>query len=143
MTAIASDASNPDTGTALAAFVGRVVPGKGEAGPVLDFPTLNLVPDREVDLAPGMYGAVVANGDLRAGAVVYVGTRPTFDDGDATSHEAHLIDPGPEAESLLDADVLEVEVRFFVRPERDFPTVQALKEQQFRDREEVRRRLPG
>lgn len=127
----------------LARFTGRVVAGKGEAGPVLGFPTLNLVPEVPVDLRHGMYGAVVMDGERRVGAVLYVGTRPTFEDGGAVSYEVHLLDVEPGGEALLDAGSLEVEVRFFVRPDRVFPSVEALREQQVRDREEVRGRLVG
>lgn len=108
---------------------------------MLDFPTLNLVPDRPVELAHGMYGAVASSQGHRAGSVLYVGTRPTFEDDDAVSYEVHLLDPDPEDDPLLEAQALEVEIYFLVRPERSFPTVQALREQQFRDRDEVRRRL--
>lgn len=106
---------------------------------MLDFPTLNVVPDEPVDLRHGMYGAVVGDGGRRAGAVLYVGTRPTFEDDGTVSHEVHLLDVDPDDEPLLDVEALDVEVRFFVRPERAFPTVEALREQQFRDRDVVRR----
>lgn len=133
------EADDPSPGNALANFVGRVVPGKGQAGPVLDFPTLNLAPDRPVELAHGMYGALVQRREHRAGAVLYVGSRPTFEDDDAVSYEVHLLNP--EAGLLLEAEILEVEVCFLVREEKDFPTVEALREQQFRDRDEVEQRL--
>lgn len=138
-TLTSTETDNPSLPNLLATFEGHVVPGKGQAGPVLDFPTLNLAPDRPVELAHGMHGALIQRREHRAGAVLYVGTRPTFEDGEAVSYEVHLIDA--EDNPLLEAEALEVEVRFFVRPERDFPTVEALREQQFRDREEVKRRL--
>lgn len=130
-------------GDLVAILQGRVVPGKGEAGPVLGFPTLNLEPDPPVDLRHGVYGAAARRDGRRRAAVLYVGTRPTFDDDDRVSWEVHLVDVDPEVEPLLEAERLEVAVRFFVRPDRAFPTVDALREQQGRDLDEVRRRLVG
>jgi riboflavin kinase/FMN adenylyltransferase len=102
---------------------GRVLRGKGR-GRQLGFPTANLKPERELIVPAGVYAARAAWEGGRAGAVVNVGIRPTFGEGEYWV-EAYLLDfAGDLYDSLL---VLEFEER--IRPEQKFPDVEALRAQ--------------
>jgi len=106
---------------------GRVLRGKGR-GRQLGFPTANLKPERELIVPPGVYAARAAWEGGRAGAVVNVGIRPTFGEGEYWV-EAYLLDfAGDLYDSLL---ALEFEER--LRPEQKFPDVEALRAQVARD----------
>lgn len=122
---------------------GRVLRGKGR-GRQLGFPTANLRPERELILAPGVYaaratweeaqgsasGAAVPSGRRRMekGAVVNVGVRPTFQEGEYWV-EAYLIDfSGDLYEKTLTLAFLER-----LRPEQKFPDVESLRGQVARD----------
>jgi len=106
---------------------GRVLRGKGR-GRQLGFPTANLKPERELIVPPGVYAARAAWEGGRAGAVVNVGIRPTFGEGEYWV-EAYLLDfAGDLYDSLL---TLEFEER--IRPEQKFPDVEALRSQVVRD----------
>ncbi len=106
---------------------GRVLRGKGR-GRQLGFPTANLKPERELILAPGVYAARAAWDQGRAGAVVNVGSRPTFGEGEYWV-EAYLLD---FAGDLYDA-VLTLHFEERIRPERKFPDVEALRSEVARD----------
>ena len=102
---------------------GRVLRGKGR-GRQLGFPTANLKPERELIVPPGVYAARAAWEGGRAGAVVNVGIRPTFGEGEYWV-EAYLLDfAGDLYDSVL---VLEFEER--IRFEQKFPDVEALRAQ--------------
>jgi riboflavin kinase/FMN adenylyltransferase len=124
---------------------GRVLRGKGR-GRQLGFPTANLKPDRELMLAPGVYAARAsweeeksslrsgaAAGESRLprpdkGAVVNVGVRPTFQEGEYWV-EAYLIDfSGDLYDKTLTIAFLER-----LRPEQKFPDVESLRGQVARD----------
>jgi len=124
---------------------GRVLKGKGR-GRQLGFPTANLRPDRELILAPGVYAAraVLEEGQagqgeparVEKGAVVNVGVRPTFQEGEYWV-EAYLIDfAGDLYEKTLAVAFLER-----LRPEQRFASVEALKRQVGRDIESATRFL--
>ncbi len=102
---------------------GRVLRGKGR-GRQLGFPTANLRPERELIVPAGVYAVRAAWEGGRAGAVVNVGIRPTFGEGEYWV-EAYLLDfAGDLYDSVL---VLEFEER--IRPEKKFPDVEALRAQ--------------
>jgi len=102
---------------------GRVLRGKGR-GRQLGFPTANLKPERELIVPAGVYAGRASWEGGRAGAVVNVGIRPTFGEGEYWV-EAYLLDfAGDLYDSLL---VLEFEER--IRPEQKFPDVEALRAQ--------------
>ena len=102
---------------------GRVLRGKGR-GRQLGFPTANLRPERELIVPAGVYAARAAWEGGRAGAVVNVGIRPTFGEGEYWV-EAYLLDfAGDLYDSVL---VLEFEER--IRSEQKFPDVEALRAQ--------------
>ncbi|MFQ5897715.1 MAG: bifunctional riboflavin kinase/FAD synthetase [Candidatus Methylomirabilia bacterium] len=113
---------------------GRVLRGRGR-GRELGFPTANLKPGRELLLAEGVYASVAsverAGGqvvDEPCGAVVNVGIRPTFGEGEYWV-EAHLLNfSGDLYDQLLSLEFLER-----IRAEQKFPDAEALRAQVARD----------
>ncbi len=106
---------------------GRVLRGKGR-GRQLGFPTANLKPERELILAPGVYAARATWEGGSAGAVVNVGVRPTFGEGEYWV-EAHLLE---FSDDLYDK-VLALDFLVRIRPEQKFPDTEALRAQVARD----------
>ena len=106
---------------------GRVLRGKGR-GRQLGFPTANLKPERELILAPGVYAARASWEAGEAGAVVNVGVRPTFGEGEFWV-EAYLL----EFSADLYDKVLTLAFLERIRPEQKFPDVEALRAQVARD----------
>ncbi len=107
---------------------GAVVRGAGR-GRTIGVPTANLTPEAEVLPRTGVYGAtVLLEGGRHARAVVNVGTAPTFTGaGHPVTVEAHLLDfPPPGASGDLYGQRARLELRFRLREERRFPSVDAL-----------------
>lgn len=91
-------------------------------GRLLGFPTANLrLPPEAGDLPFGVY----AGRALGHAAAVSIGVRPTFGDGLEPLAEVHVLD----FEGDLYGQQLSVELRAYLRPERRFDTVEALKDQ--------------
>jgi len=118
---------------------GRVVPGRA-LGRVLGFPTLNL--DWAPELAPpsGVYAVRFGLGGdaprVRAG-VANFGVRPTVGEEAQPVLEIHALDAvtvGPGAE-------IGFQLESWIRPERRFPHVEALRGQIAQDVEAARQRL--
>ena len=106
-------------------FSGVVLHGKKQ-GRTIGFPTVNLVPGEEKLLpAFGAYGTSVTTpfGEFRA--IANIGIRPTFDDGDQVTIEAHL--------KGFDGDLYDQKIRIrlltYLRPERHFDSVEDLQQQ--------------
>jgi riboflavin kinase/FMN adenylyltransferase len=108
---------------------GPVVSGQG-IGTRQTVPTLNILPAPGQLLLPGVY--ITRTFDLHSDrhwpSITNVGVRPTFQ-GDGVTIESYLLaaltgDPPRE---------IRVEFRRFVRPERQFESPEALKQQIFRD----------
>ena len=118
-------------------ILGTVVEGK-KLGRQLGFPTANLAAHNEQFPPNGVYAVeAVWRGKTHPG-VVNLGVRPTVaQPGGERLLELHLFD---FAEEIYGHDV---EVRFcrFLRPERKFPDVEALRSQIARDAEEARAAL--
>jgi riboflavin kinase/FMN adenylyltransferase len=106
---------------------GPVVGGAGR-GTGLGFPTANLKLRREVALGHGIYAVRIYLEGARFNAAAYLGTRPTFDDGDPVL-ELFLFD----FEGNLYGREIEVEFIAFVRPDAKFASIDALKEQMRQD----------
>jgi len=125
---------------------GRVVLGD-QRGRQIGFPTCNIVPVHEALPPHGVYAALVDRVDRAAGTVhalaagvANIGLRPTVADGkDAPLLEVHLFG--------LDQDLYDTELRVHLmkhlRPERRFPSFDALKRQIAEDAQEGRRLLTG
>ncbi|MBW2275557.1 MAG: bifunctional riboflavin kinase/FAD synthetase [Deltaproteobacteria bacterium] len=113
-------------------------------GRELGFPTANLDPENEVLPGAGVYAGevrILDEGNPGQGerfpAVINVGYRPTFRDGQGLLAEAHLLD--------FDGDLYgrSVELCFMhrLRSERKFPGPEALREQIARDVVQARAKL--
>ena len=112
-------------------LLGSVVEGYGR-GRNLGFPTANLDPLHEALPPHGVYAtlAILPGGPMPA--LTYIGTRPTFDGGDAQpSVEAHII----HFEGDLYGATLEVQFLCCLRGDHHFPTADALIAQMRIDRE--------
>jgi riboflavin kinase/FMN adenylyltransferase len=102
---------------------GVVVKGQGR-GRLLGFPTANLRldPDRVLP-ARGVYAVVVSKGARPMLGVANVGIRPTFEDGNDLSVEAHILDfDGDVLGETLQLDFVER-----LRPERRFKSEASLR----------------
>lgn len=118
------------------AMAGRVVRGR-QLGRTLGYPTANLRVAGRVPPVSGIFATRVHGvGAAPWASVSSLGTRPTVD-GVEPLLEAHLFD--------FDGDLYgrEIEVEFidFIRPDRRFDTIEALKEQMARDCDKSRQIL--
>jgi riboflavin kinase/FMN adenylyltransferase len=118
-------------------YSGTVVRGDGR-GKSLGFPTANLDLGYafKAMVALGVYGGVALVEGREVSAIANIGKHPTFG-GDALKIEVHLLDFDQD----LYGQALEFRLLFHVRPERKFPSVDALREQIRADVEATRLRL--
>ena len=104
------------------------VVGGAKRGTGLGFPTANVPMPKGTALGHGIYAVRAHVGRENHDAAAYLGTRPTFDDGKPVL-EVFLFD--------FDGDLYgqEIGVEFidFIRPDRRFDGIEALKEQMARD----------
>jgi riboflavin kinase/FMN adenylyltransferase len=114
---------------------GRVARGK-ERGRPLGFPTANLRPDQELIIPPGVYAARASWEGGSAAAVVNLGVRPTFGEGEYWL-EAHLLDFSGD----LYGSIITLSFVARLRPERKFEDVEALRAQIARDAAQTRQLL--
>jgi riboflavin kinase / FMN adenylyltransferase len=116
--------------------VAGTVVGGAKRGTGLGYPTANLVLPPGTALAHGIYAVRVYFDGRRLDGAAYLGTRPTFDDGEAVL-EVFLFD--------FDGDLygrpIEVEFIGFVRADAKFASAAALQEQMARDCERARQIL--
>lgn len=104
---------------------GIVEHGRHVGSQVLGVPTVNLRLPTEMALPPyGVYATRVLVGDKAYIAATNIGIKPTFVDGGAPTIEPHLLDFSGD----LYGRQIHVELHKFLRPERSFPTVEALKD---------------
>lgn len=115
---------------------GRIVYGK-QLGRTIGFPTANLQPFSMPGQLPqnGVYAGWVylENGKSRWPCVLNQGKHPTAPEG-APTIEVHLLDFSGD----LYGQELEVEYLRFLRPEKKFDSLEALKMQIARDSERAR-----
>ena len=106
-------------------FTGRVITGH-RLGHTLGFPTANIaVPPCEALPALGVYAAWVTLPDgTRRAAVTNLGVRPTVEAAGALWAESYLLD----FDGDLYGQELTVTLCRFLRPERRFPDVEALRQ---------------
>jgi len=111
---------------------GAVVRGNS-IGRRLGFPTANIPVAAEVPVQNGVYAAEARVGGTLYRAMVNIGTRPTVGDGAGRFAEANLFG--------FDGDLYGRPVVLFllayIRPERRFDSLDALKEQLAADRKTV------
>ena len=116
-------------------FTGRVIEGH-HLGHTLGFPTANIVvtPGERVP-AFGVYAAWVTLPDgTRHAAVTNLGVRPTVEEAGALWVESYLLDFSGD----LYGQELTVTLCHFLRPERRFPDVEALRQAIARDLREYK-----
>lgn len=115
---------------------GTVVKGHG-IGHTLGFPTANIKPADERLLVPGngVYAATVEIDGERHHAMVNIGSRPTLDNSDEITIEAHLLD---FSDDIYCRDV-ELSFSAFIRHERRFDSLETLRAQLSNDKHSVLR----
>jgi riboflavin kinase/FMN adenylyltransferase len=101
-----------------------VVQGGARRGTGLGYPTANIALGKGAALAHGIYAVHVGFGGERYQGAAYLGTRPTFDDGSPVL-EVFLFD----FDGDLYGRVIEVEFVEFLRGDRKFDNLDALKAQ--------------
>jgi riboflavin kinase/FMN adenylyltransferase len=112
-------------------FYGEVVHGR-ELGRKLSIPTVNLIPKESKLLVPnGVYFSTVEIDGVRYNSITNIGSKPTVE-GDSSRRiiiESHIYD--------FDRDIygkeLTVSILDFLRPEKKFDSIDALKEQLIND----------
>ncbi|MDO4270230.1 MAG: riboflavin biosynthesis protein RibF [Eubacteriales bacterium] len=103
---------------------GVVEHGRKVGTSVLKVPTVNLRLPTEMALPPyGVYAARVLVGGQSYIAATNIGVKPTFVDGGAPTIEPHLLDFAGD----LYGKMIHVELHKFLRPERQFESVDALR----------------
>lgn len=113
---------------------GRIVSGY-KVGRTLGFPTANIQPDDPMQLLPGIgvyaVWVEVAGGQYKG--MLYIGSRPTLDNGTQLSIEVHILHFSGDIYN----DPIRVTFERFVRGDEKFVSLEALKAQLMRDREVV------
>lgn len=106
---------------------GAVMPGAGR-GAGLGFPTANITLDKGIQLKHGIYAAWVCIDGQRYPAASYLGSRPTFDDGEPV-FETFLMDFSGD----LYGRRIAVDLMCYLRGDKPFKGVEALKQQMAED----------
>ena len=113
-------------------LTGTVAQGKHE-GHRLGFPTANIEPWKRKALPKyGVYTCMIEIEDAILPAVANIGIQPTLPSGRVTV-EAHILDDSPD----LYGHKVRLTLLTMIREERRFESVNALKEQMAKDREEA------
>ena len=113
---------------------GRIVSGY-KVGRTLGFPTANIQPDDPMQLLPGIgvYAVWVEVAGQRYKGMLYIGSRPTLDNGTQLSIEVHILHFSGDIYN----DPIRVSFAHFVRGDEKFDSLEALKAQLMRDWEVV------
>lgn len=113
---------------------GRIVSGY-KVGRTLGFPTANIQPDDPMQLLPGIgvYAVWVEVAGQRYKGMLYIGSRPTLDNGTQLSIEVHILHFSGDIYN----DPIRVSFAHFVRGDEKFDSLEALKAQLMCDREVV------
>ncbi len=113
-------------------LVGKVVPGQG-LGRTLGTPTANLAWENELLPPQGVYAAKALTPYGSYPAVVNIGIRPTVE-GSTVTVEPWLLDFSGD----LYGQEMGLELYKFLRPEQKFPSLDALREEIFRNAQQAR-----
>ena len=121
-------------------YLDGVVVGGYKVGRTLGFPTANLQPSCPDKLIPaeGVYAVYAYVKGRRYAGMLNIGHRPTVDNGNNLSIEAHILDFSDNIYNRY----LRIEFMHFIRPEQKFGNLEALRAQLRNDRETVARLLP-
>lgn len=110
-------------------IIGKVEEGK-KLGRTLGLPTANIIPSETKLLPPnGVYRTVVVVGGKRFNAISNVGINPTVEDGKQIKVETHILD----YKEYIYNEIVQVQFYDYIRPEKAFDGVEALKTQIERD----------
>lgn len=113
-------------------IAGTVVHGNHMGGPIMGFPTANILPSPEKHLPPfGVYVSRVSIGGRIYGGVSNIGIKPTVQGDSPVSVETFIFG----LEEDLYGDRIEVQLFHFLRPEQKFNSFNELKAQITRDNE--------
>lgn len=112
------------------------VKGGAHRGTGMGYPTANIGLSPGTALAHGIYAVKVHVGDKVHDGAAYLGTRPTFDNGDAVL-ETFLLD----FDGNLYGKTIELEFIGFIRGDRKFESVEALVAQMDKDVAKAREML--
>lgn len=114
---------------------GTVITGH-QIGRTLGFPTANLRVDEPFKVIPGagIYAVKVTTGGMLYDGMLYIGDRPTLNNGPAVSTEVHLLDFSGDLYGR------EIEIRFeaYLRDNIKFDSLDSLRQQLEKDRDAVR-----
>lgn len=105
------------------AIQGIVVHGE-KRGREIGFPTVNISPYNDIIPKNGSYASIIKVGDKKYRSMTYIGTRPTFHNGNNISIETNIFD---FAGDIYD-EFVEVYFYGFIRGERKYSSVDVLKE---------------
>lgn len=112
------------------------VMGGMRIGRAMGYPTANIAPEESTKLIPadGVYAVSVVIGSALHHGMLYIGKRPTMDNGDYRSIEVNIFDLNAD----LYAKTLTLRLEDFVRRDRKFASVDELKAQIARDEAAIR-----
>lgn len=111
---------------------GTVVHGNHLGGPVLGFPTANIVPEPEKHLPVfGVYVSKVYIDGKYYGGITNIGKKPTVEGGSPVGVETFIYGINKD----IYGKTIEVQLLHFVRPERKFDGLEQLKVQIEKDRD--------
>lgn len=118
-------------------YLDGIVVGGYKVGRKLGFPTANLQPSCADKLVPGegVYAIYAYVDDRRYIGMLNIGNRPTVDNGNNVSIEAHILD---FSEDIYNRH-LRIEFMHFIRPEQKFADLDELIAQLNKDKETVRK----
>ncbi len=109
---------------------GKVSHGRKLGGRVLEMPTVNIVPEASKLLPPfGVYFSETVFGSVRVKSITNIGIKPTVQDSGRVNAETFLYDFDDD----LYGENLRVELLHFLRPEKKFESMEALKETMHND----------
>ncbi|MEM8586142.1 MAG: bifunctional riboflavin kinase/FAD synthetase [Bacteroidota bacterium] len=119
-------------------LTGRVVKGR-QIGREIGYPTANLDLGNKYKLVPadGIYATRVSRGTERYEGMLYIGNRPSIDEGLKRTIELNIF----EFEGNLYGEELSVELVSYLRSDKQLPTLDALKAQLAEDEKSARRAL--
>ncbi len=105
-------------------MLGIVKEGK-KLGRTLDFPTVNIIPDDDKMLPPnGVYFTRATISGQTYDAITNIGVRPSVKDNEIVNVETHILDFDKD----VYGEMLELHFFKFIRPEKKFESIEALKE---------------
>jgi riboflavin kinase/FMN adenylyltransferase len=112
---------------------GKIVKGDGK-GKDIGFPTINILPPKDLCLKKGVYAGYVSFNCDQHPAVINFGYRPTVD-GKKLFIEAHLIEKDIKPESAY----VRIFFKDYIRPEKKFEDLEQLSDQIKRDIEKAKK----